>query len=148
VGLDDFGQRLLPSVTAIEVNAVGSRVKRGEPLAVLHAGLLSVRIPSPVDGTVLAVNNGAKNDPGRVKSEPARTWLLKLAPSEPSYLRFPCGEATRTWLRAEEARLARFWEGELGLGAADGGGPLPQSVGRTGEDELAFARLAGAFLEA
>jgi glycine cleavage system H protein len=147
VGVDDFAQQLLPSVTAVDLPRVGACVRRGEPVAVLHAGRLSVRIPAPVDGTVEAVNRAVERDPGRVKSERGAPWLFRVAPGEPSYLRLPKGDETRTWLTAEKARLARFVEGELGLMAADGGelpGPaqVPAQLGDEG-----FERLVGAFLE-
>ncbi|MFT3913000.1 MAG: glycine cleavage system protein H [Anaeromyxobacteraceae bacterium] len=148
VGLDDFGQQLLPSVTAVDLPRVGARVRRGEPVAVLHAGRLSVRVPAPVDGTVKAVNRGVERDPGRVKSERGGEWLFNVAPGEPSYLRFPKGADTKAWLTAEKARLARFVEGELGLAAADGG-ELPKATevpAQLGDE--GFSRLVGAFLEA
>jgi glycine cleavage system H lipoate-binding protein len=143
VGIDDFGQRLLPSVTAIDLPRVGARVRRGEPAAVLHAGRLSVRLPAPVDGTVRAVNRHAANDPGVVKREHGDAWLFRVAPSEPGYLRFRRGGEVAPWLAAEQARLARFVEGELGFAAADGGElPGPWQIG----DEE-WERMVGTFLE-
>ena len=148
VGLDDFGQKLLPSVTAVDLPRIGARVRRGEPVAVLHAGRFSVRVPAPVDGTVQAINRGVERDPGRVKSDRGDAWLFRVAPGEPSYLRFPKGDETKAWLAAEQTRLARFVEGELGLMAADGGElPAPSQVpAQLGEE--GFGRLMGAFLEA
>jgi glycine cleavage system H lipoate-binding protein len=143
VGVDDFGQRLLPSVTAIDLPRVGSRVRRGEPVAVLHAGRLSVRIPAPVDGKVQAVNRRAASDPGVVKRQHGDAWLFQVAPDEPSYLSFPRGAAVGAWLTDEKARLTRFMEGELGLAAADGGElPAPTQMGEEG-----WTRMVGTFLE-
>jgi glycine cleavage system H protein len=148
VGLDDFGQRLLPSVTAVELPRVGTHVRRGDPVAVLHSGRLSVRVPAPVDGTVQAINGAVRSDPGRVKSDPTRAWLFQVSPGEPSYLRFPRGAETASWLRAEQSRLARFVEGELGLAAADGGGPVAPTAVNVGDaGDEAFGRLVGAFIE-
>lgn len=147
VGLDDFALRLLPSVTAVDLPRPGAHVRRGEPVAVLHAGRLAVRVPAPVDGTVLAVNRGAASDPGRVKADRGEAWLFRVAPAEPSYLRLPKGDDVKAWLSAEKVRLARFVEGELGVAAADGGvlpGPaaVPAQLGEQG-----FSRLVGAFIE-
>jgi len=143
VGVDDFGQRLLPSVTAVDLPRVGSHVRRGDPVAVLHAGRLSVRIPAPVDGKVLAVNRRAANDPDLVKREHGDAWLFQVSPAERSYLSFPRGAAVAVWLTEEKARLARFVEGELGLAAADGGElPAPAQIGDEG-----WSRMVGTFLE-
>jgi glycine cleavage system H protein len=143
VGVDDFGQRMLPSVTAIDLPRVGARVRRGERAAVLHAGRLSVRIPSPVDGKVLAVNRRAANDPGVVKREHGDVWLFRVAPSEPSYLGYPRGAEARAWLAGEKASLDRFVERELGLAGADGGElPGPYQLG----DE-AWTRMVETFLQ-
>ena len=143
VGIDDFGQRLLPSVTAIDLPRVGSQVRRGEPVAVLHAGRLSVRILAPVDGEVLAINRRAANDPGVVKRLHGDAWLFQVAPAEPSYLSFPRGAAVGAWLTEEKARLARFMEGEMGLAAADGGElPAPSQIGEEG-----WTRMVRTFLE-
>jgi glycine cleavage system H protein len=143
VGVDDFGQRLLPSVTAVDLPRVGTHVRRGDPVAVLHAGRLAVRIQAPVDGKVQAVNRRVANDPDLVKREHGDAWLFQVAPAEASYLSFPRGAEVGAWLTEEKARLARFMEGELGLSAADGG-ELP-SPARIGEE--AWTRMIGTFLE-
>lgn len=148
VGLDDLANRILPSVTAVELPREGMAVHRGDPIAVLSAGRRMVRIGAPVDGTVLKVNRAVRNDPGRVHREPYGSgWLFTMAPADASYRAFPQDRQAGSWLRSERLRLNHFVEAELGLAAADGGtlvDPLPTALGEEGWKKVVFAFLHAA----
>ncbi|HTN53986.1 MAG TPA: glycine cleavage system protein H [Anaeromyxobacter sp.] len=148
VGVDDLARRILPSVTAVELPAPGMQVHRGDPVAVLRAGGRTVRLGAPVDGTVLRVNRRVRRDPSLVKQEPyGLGWLFSIAPTDATYMRFPQDAEAEGWLGAEQARLRRFVEGELGLAAADGGElviPLPSALGEEGWKKVVFAFLHAA----
>ncbi len=147
LGVDDLAQRLLPSVTAVELPHTGSSVKRGDTVAVLHGGLRAVRIYAPVSGTVAGVNAAVLRDPALVKREGyGRGWLVAIAPSDPSFTELPRGDAAESWMKREAARWSRFIEDRLGFAAADGGelvAPAPWLVG-----EENWKALTAAFLEA
>ncbi len=146
LGIDDLAQRLLPSVTAVELARPGAEVARGETVAVLHGGGRAVRIPAPVAGTIAGVNAAVVRDPALVKREGyGRGWLVAIAPADPSYALLPHGEQAEGWLRREAARWSRFFEERLGFAAADGGelvSPAPWLVGEEG-----WKALTAAFLE-
>ncbi|WP_242392482.1 glycine cleavage system protein H [Anaeromyxobacter oryzisoli] len=147
VGLDDLGQRILPSVTAVELPRPGMSVHRGDPIAVLRAGQRIVRLGAPVDGTVLRVNGRVRWDPGLVKREPyGGGWLFRLEPADRGYLELPRDAAAEGWMRSERQRLERFVEQELGFAAADGGALVVPVPGALGED--GWKRLVSAFLHA
>jgi glycine cleavage system H protein len=147
VGLDEIAQRILPSATAVELPARGMAVHRGDPVAVVRAGRRAVRISSPVDGTIVAVNRRVRRDPGLVKSSSyARGWLFVIAPADERWRRLPAGARAEAFLLSERRRLERFVEGELGLAAADGGdlvAPAPALLGEEG-----WKRVVSAFLAA
>jgi glycine cleavage system H lipoate-binding protein len=147
LGIDDLAQRLMPSVTAVELAHAGTTVKRGETLAVLHGGGRAVRIPAPLAGKVIGVNVSVLRDPGLVKREGyGRGWLVAIVPADPSFAALPSGEAAEGWLKRESARWSRFVEERLGFAAADGGelvAPAPWLVG-----EESWKALTAAFLEA
>jgi glycine cleavage system H lipoate-binding protein len=147
VGIDEIAGRILPSATAVELPARGMEVHRGDPIAVIRAGKRAVRIGAPVDGTILAVNRGARRDPSLVKKDPyGRGWLFLLVPASEAWKKLPGGMTGEIWLETERRRLARFVDDELGLAAADGGelvAPAPALLGEEG-----WRRLLAAFLHA
>lgn len=136
IGIDDLAQRLLPSVTAVEVPRPGTIVARGETLAILHGGGRAITIPAPIAGTIAGVNAGVVRDPSLVKREGyGRGWLVALAPSDPSFDALPRGADAESWLAHESARWSRFVEERLGFAAADGGellAPAPWLLGEEG----------------
>ncbi len=147
LGIDDLAQRLLPSVTAVDLPRPGATVVRGEPIAVLHGGGRSVRIAAPTAGTIVGVNAAVLRDPALVKRDGyGRGWLVAIAPADPSFADLPRGVEAESWLQREAARWSRFVEDRLGFAAADGGellAPAPWLVGEKG-----WRDLAAAFLEA
>jgi glycine cleavage system H lipoate-binding protein len=145
VGIDDLAQRLVPSVTAVELPRAGDVVKRGEILATLHGGGRAVPIASPIDGRVVGVNASVMRDPGLVKREGyGKGWLVAIAPESEEWSKLPVGTAAESWMDAESIRFARFLEERLGVAAADGGelvAPAPWLVGEEGWQALATAFL-------
>ena len=130
VGLDDLAAHLVHDVTAVALPAPGSAVAAGRPAVTISCGARTAVIPAPVTGTILAVNERVWSHPTLVRSSPyEKGWLYTVRPASDAYQSFPTGSEAQTWFRGEEARLARFFDGELGLAAADGGELiLPPSV--------------------
>jgi glycine cleavage system H protein len=145
VGLDDIARRILPSATSVELPARGMVVHRGDPVAVVRAGRHVVRIGSPIDGTIVAVNRRVRRNPALVKGPSyAQGWLFVIAPKDARWKRLPAGARAEAFLLAERRRLARFVEEELGLAAADGGdlvAPAPALLGEEG-----WRKVVSAFL--
>ncbi len=147
IGLDEIASAILPSATSVELPRPGMVVHRGDPIAVIRAGVRMVRIAAPVDGVVERVNGRLRRNPSLVKDEPYRRgWLFAMTPDDEGWRALPGGLRADTFLLAERRRLARFVEEELGLAAADGGelvAPAPALLG-----EEAWRRVVGAFLHA
>jgi glycine cleavage system H lipoate-binding protein len=145
VGIDDLAERLLPSVTAVELPRAGARLARGDTLATLHGGGREVRIRSPLPGVVAGVNASVLRDPSLVKSDfYGRGWLVALSPADATFESLPQGEAAEGWLKKESARWSRYLEEQLGFAAADGGellAPAPWLIGEEGWRALASAFL-------
>ena len=147
LGIDDLPRGLLPAVTAVELPRPGVIVRRGEPVAVLHAGGRAIRVEAPVSGMVVRPNARVLRDPGLVKREPyGAGWLFSLAPADASYMRFPAGGEAAAWLDREQARLSHLLEDELGLAAADGGTLLAPPLTALGEE--GWRRVLAAFMHA
>ncbi len=148
VGVDEIAQRILPSATAVELPRRGMRVHRGDPIVVIRAGRRAVRIGSPVDGTVAAVNRRLRREPQLLKDEPyGRGWLYRIESDDETWKKLPSGLWADTWLLAETRRLASFVEDELGVAAADGGelvAPAPALLGEEGWNKVVSAFLSAA----
>lgn len=147
VGLDDLARRLLPGARRVELPSVGTVLQEGDVATVIACGDKQVRIASPVEGTVTAVNRAVASNTSLIHRDPyARGWLFSVAPASdrsPALLR---GEPARSWLKAESTRLSRFLETELGVAAADGGefvSPAPPLL-----SQAQWEALTRAFLKA
>jgi len=148
VGLDEIARLILPSATALELPRRGMVVHRGDPIAVVRAGRRAVRIGSPVDGTVVAVNGRVRRDPALVKVAPYDAgWLFAIAPENDAWTKLPAGPLAELFLVAERSRLARLVEEELRIAAADGGelvAPAPALLGEGGWKKVVAAFLTAA----
>jgi glycine cleavage system H protein len=145
IGLDGLAQRLMPSVTAVEVARAGGHVEPGETIATLHGGGRALAIASPVAGRIAGVNAGVLRDPALVKREGyGRGWLVAVEPEDLGYAALPHGGIAETWMRRESERWNRFVEERLGFAAADGGAlvvPAPWLLGEEGWRALVAAFL-------
>ena len=126
VGIDDFAQKLVGRVDAIDLPPVGSRLSQGEKGWVLTAESRTIPMLSPIDGEIVAVNEEALRSPEIVNEDPyEKGWLMMVRPERLA--------ANRTGLLS--GRLARRWMEETlhGLRLTMGGtlGPLYQDGGST-----------------
>jgi hypothetical protein len=118
----------------------------GRAAVTVACGARTVIIPSPVTGTVVAVNSAVSRRPSLVESSPyGRGWLFSVRPASDTYRSFPTGAVARAWFHADETRLAHFLEGELGLAAADGGELVLPPPALLSEDQ--WHRAVSSFLE-
>jgi len=145
IGLDALALRLMPTVTALEVPPAGTVLKKGQAMATVFGGGRAVSIPSPVDGTVVAINRAVQREPDLVVRQGyGRGWVVAMAPANEAFAELPRGERAERFMRQEAARWNGMVEAELGFAAADGGhlvSPAATALGDAG-----FKRLAAAFL--
>lgn len=136
LGFDGLAQQLLPAATSIEPVPVGTRVRKGEVVAVVRSGERELPLLAPANGAVLGVNAAALRAPALVKREGCgRGWLVLFAPADESLSALPTGAVAEAWLRREAERFAAFLEERLGYAAADGGAlvaPAPWLLGDDG----------------
>jgi len=128
VGLDDFAQKLIGRPATLDLPDVGDRVEQG------HVGLSigdpgkRVGVLSPVNGTVLAVNDAARRSPELVNEDPyGEGWLFKVrVPRLTVNLRnLLTGSVARAWMEETEEVLRDRMGRELGPAYQDGGTVLP-----------------------
>jgi glycine cleavage system H protein len=127
VGMDDFAQKLVGPTAALELPQPGTRLAQGDPAWRLRVGDRAVDMLSPVDGTVLAVNQAAISQPRLLDEDPyGEGWLLKVeAPRAAANLKsLLSGQVARTWLREATDALRWRMSPDLGLVLQDGGVPV------------------------
>ena len=83
VGITDFFQRTMGDVIFIELPETGSELTNGDEAGMIETIKVNVTVISPLSGTIKEVNEGLKDNPQRVNSEPyGEGWLFKMAPSD------------------------------------------------------------------
>jgi hypothetical protein len=80
----------------------------------------------PLDGKIVAVNEGVQKNPAKVSEEPySGGWLLKVKPRnlKRNLRNLLRGSAARNWMENSASELRSAFSGELGMVFQDGGLP-------------------------
>ncbi len=109
VGVTDYFQQRNGDVAFAEVLAVGTRVAAGDGFATLETMKVSLELPSPVAGTIVAVNEALELEAEVINQDPyGAGWLAVIvAPDWPgdaarllapeAYFEHMKGEAQAAW---------------------------------------------------
>lgn len=149
VGADDMMLSTLGPVDAVDLPAVGARVRQGEPFARLRHGDRSLDLVSPVTGRVLAANRPLADEPTRINAEPfGDGWIARIEGDTLKTERrlLLSGEEARAWFRREVDRLVSRLLPDAAPALPDGGvlvGELHRHI-----DDTHWTRLAEEFFGA
>ena len=132
VGMDELLTQALGDVSKVDVMPVGTRLAKGDPLAVVTRLGHKFQVTSPVAGTLVAANENTEVRPDSVNQDPyGRGWLATIWPVEHNEaLRdMRVGDRAATWLGREVQRFSDFLTVNtspdlVGSLAADGAHPL------------------------
>jgi glycine cleavage system H protein len=127
VGMDDFAQKLVGEPESIDLPEVGDSLTQGDKGWHLNSDSKSVDMLSPVNGTVVRINEDILTEPGLVNKSPyEQGWLLEIrvpkAKKEMNNLL--SGNLAKNWMSDTVAALRLKMGGELGLVMQDGGIPV------------------------
>jgi glycine cleavage system H protein len=84
VGITYYAQKQLGDVVYLELPEVGRRLKKGEVFGTIESVKAVSELYSPLGGQVAEVNSALTQKPETVNSDPHGSWMIVLAPSEPS----------------------------------------------------------------
>lgn len=103
VGLDDLGQKSAGEVRHLQLKSLGTEVLRKRPFGTIEAGKYVGALRSPLDGTILEINQRVLDDPSLVNRDPfGEGWFVLLAVDDPEGLQeLLTGEAAAEWLQGE-----------------------------------------------
>jgi len=127
VGMDDFAQKMVGDVSAIELPPVGSFVRQGDKGWILNVDSKYIDMLSPVDGEVVSVNQGIKNSPDSVNKDPyGEGWLMKVrVPDLKINLKnLLSGSLAKKWITDASENLRLRINHDAGLVYQDGGLPV------------------------
>ncbi len=133
VGMDDFAQKLMGRVSAITLPEIGSQLGQGEKGWSLSSDSKSVDMLSPVDGTVVAVNDQVMTSPDILNPDPyGNGWLIKVrAPRRTAnFKHLLSGTLATRWMEEVCEELRGRISSDLGRLYQDGGLPV-EGMGRS-----------------
>ncbi len=132
VGMDELLTQALGDVDQVDVMPVGTHLHKGDPLAIITRLGHKFQVTSPVDGTVVAANENAEENPQSVSNDPyGRGWLATVWPVEHNEAlhAMRVGDRAAAWLSRETQRFTDFLTARtspemVGALAADGAHPV------------------------
>jgi glycine cleavage system H protein len=120
VGIDDFAARVLGKLDAVSLPQRGRWVTQGQKAASLQHGNAIIDMVSPIEGTVLDVNEAVLCDPELARRDPyGDGWLMLInAPEVKAKFRnLLTGSLAKAWLEDSAMRL----QDQVAPAMADGG---------------------------
>lgn len=126
VGMDDFIQKLLGTLSGVDLPDVGQEMKQGARGLTVRKNGHVASLLSPIEGVVLKVNHEVASEPGRINASPYEAgWLFVVEPTraKKDFKALLSGAEAEDYLTREREALLNF-EGEEYRLAADGGLPL------------------------
>ena len=151
VGLDDLIRKLYGRAERIELPVRGRRIKRGDTLFTISYGELELNIPSPLTGTVTAVNDEQEEHPEWLAVKPfTLSWMCGIEPSDlaAELPAMKIGRDAVEWYQDELNRYSRLAD-ELGTEPATGDHPdedVPPTNENPGRQRL-LSRYSESFLK-
>jgi len=152
VGVDRMLLTLLGGLENIYSHPEGTALSQGGPLMMLRCGHRALKVRSPVDGVISAINHEAQENPQRVPEDPFGAWIYRITPRRLSgaLKRMVRPEDASGWLRLELGRLRDALAGlprvAEQLTLADGGLPLDDLAERL--DDAEWETLVARFFAA
>lgn len=79
IGITDYAQKKLRHVVSVELPEVGREVKKGDVIATLESVKAIADIYTPIDGTIVEVNNSLLSSPDLINKDPyGNGWIAKI----------------------------------------------------------------------
>ena len=79
VGITDHAQTELTDIVFVELPEIGAEVKTGDVMLVIESVKVAADVYSPVNGTIVEVNEEVENTPELLNQDPyGKGWLVKI----------------------------------------------------------------------
>ena len=124
VGVDDLAAKVAGDVQSIEIPERGQWIRQGQRIIAMHRDGHEIDLVSPIEGTVMDVNENVLRNPRLARQDPyGEGWLLKVnAPDAKTNLRnLLTGRVARRWMEEAAVALRNLTPSAIGATAQDGG---------------------------
>ncbi len=140
VGIDDFASKLLGKIEHLTLPQRGRWVRQGQKICTVARDGKSVDMLSPIEGTVVDINQAAINNPKLAQADPyGDGWLVAVqAPDAKTNLRnLITGSLARVWTENSAIRLQQRMPQLAGALAQDGGVAVDDLTAHMPDEEWA-----------
>ena len=123
VGIDDLAAKLTNGATSIDIPERGQWIRQGQRIISMHRDGREINLVSPIEGTVVSVNQQVIDNPKLALQDPyGDGWLLAVnAPdAKTNFRNLLGGNVARRWMDEAASRL-RAYATPAGALAQDGG---------------------------
>ena len=124
IGMDEFASKLTGKLERIALPQRGKWIRQGQKIWTLYRNGAAVDMVSPIEGSIVDINEAAMSDPEVARKDPyGEGWLVTVqSPDAKTNFRNLLGGAMARWWTEESAsRLRRRMPMALGALAQDGG---------------------------
>jgi len=124
VGVDDLAAKVAGNVDTIDIPERGQWIRQGQKIIAMHRDGQEIDLVSPIEGTVVDINDAVIRDPQIARKDPyGEGWLLKVnAPDAKTNLRnLLTGRVARRWMEEASMALRNLTPSPVGATAQDGG---------------------------
>jgi glycine cleavage system H protein len=100
LGISDYGQEQLGEILSAALCDVGKFLEPGDTFGEVESQKTVIELPSPVTGTVRAVNEAIRDDPSLINVDPyGKGWIVEVEIDEPEDLeRLMSGDQYETFV--------------------------------------------------
>ena len=100
IGISDYGQEQLGEILSAALCDVGKFLEPGDTFGEVESQKTVIELPSPVTGTVRAVNEAIRDDPSLINVDPyGKGWIVEVEIDEPEDLeRLMSGDQYETFV--------------------------------------------------
>ena len=100
IGVSDYGQEQLGEILSVALCEVGKFLEPGDTFSELESQKTVIELPSPVTGTVRAVNEAIRDDPSVINVDPyGKGWIVEVEIEESEEVeRLMSGEEYETFV--------------------------------------------------
>jgi len=148
IGLDDFSLKLLGSADSFDLPLMGKELDSGRVGWGLKRGNNQADVLAPVDGVIVEVNSGVRENPQLASREPyggGWLFLVRTPDVKKSMQQLMTHAAGLQWINSEIGKLEDMIETVAGPLAADGGMLQQDIYGNL--PALGWTRLTETFLK-